>query len=310
MSKLKPKISIIENVPGITQAKILRPEIDLEQKKEIDYIWQELESYKGQKADLRKKNKITDEFIQRGLKLRKRKEDLLKFLTDKNYLIPVLKEIEQLFIKNGYSFTFRLLNSAWYGSGTKRERIIIVGVRKDLSAKFKYPKIKYNSRSIRTKFAEDMKNNKYLKPKTVNDALELIDSKSDDPDNLPMNHSEKTTLRFSYIPEGKNIVDVMHDLPEELKISSFYSRGNTMRLDGNQPAPTLVPGHSNFPVHPSENRSITVREAATITGFPINYKFFGTHTKRCEQVGNAVPPKLAEAIGKSCVNLLNSINQD
>lgn len=58
----------------------------------------------------------------------------------------------------------------------------------------------------------------------------------------------------------------------------------------------MVPGHSNFPVHPTENRSITVREAACITGFPIDYKFFGNHSKRCEHVGNAVPPKLAEAI--------------
>ena len=57
-----------------------------------------------------------------------------------------------------------------------------------------------------------------------------------------------------------------------------------MRLDDNLPSPTLVPGHSNFPVHPYEHRSITVREAATITGFPTNYKFFGNHTKRCEQV--------------------------
>ncbi len=72
-----------------------------------------------------------------------------------------------------------------------------------------------------------------------------------------------------------------------------------MRLDFNSLAPTLVPGHSNFPVHPSEHRSISVREAATITGFPLNYKFFGSHTKRCEQVGNAVPPPLSKAIAKS-----------
>ena len=81
-----------------------------------------------------------------------------------------------------------------------------------------------------------------------------------------------------------------------------------MRLNGNEPSPTLVPGHSNFPVHPKEHRSITVREAATITGFPLKYKFFGSHTKRCEHVGNAVPPPLARAIAKECVNLLNKYN--
>ena len=71
-----------------------------------------------------------------------------------------------------------------------------------------------------------------------------------------------------------------------------------MRLSFDSLAPTLVPGHSNFPLHPKYDRSITVREAATITGFPIDYKFFGSHSKRCEQVGNAVPPPLANAIAK------------
>ena len=51
--------------------------------------------------------------------------------------------------------------------------------------------------------------------------------------------------------------------------------------------------------------SITVREAACITGFPMDYVFFGSHTKRCEHVGNAVPPPLAAAIAKSAKNLLD-----
>jgi len=77
-----------------------------------------------------------------------------------------------------------------------------------------------------------------------------------------------------------------------------------MRLNGNKPAPTLVPGHSNFPVHPKFHRSITVREAAAITGFPIDYKFVGSHTQRCEQVGQAVAPPLSEAIGRTLKDYL------
>ena len=120
-----------------------------------------------------------------------------------------------------------------------------------------------------------------------------------------MNHSPKTVERFKYIPEGDNIANHMDTVPSELKISRFYSRGNTMRLNGNDASPTLVPGHSNFPVHPREHRSITVREAATITGFPINYKFIGSHSKRCESVGNAVPPALSEAIAKEVKKVLD-----
>lgn len=146
---------------------------------------------------------------------------------------------------------------------------------------------------------------------TVFDALEKIDYNNDeDTDNIPMLHSEKTKLRFSYIPMGDNISNHIEKLPEELKISKFYSRGSTMRLNGNLPSPTLVPGHSNFPVHPTLDRCITVREAATITGFPIDYKFFGSHTKRCEQVGNAVPPNLSNAIAKEVKNLLDKVYKD
>ena len=46
--------------------------------------------------------------------------------------------------------------------------------------------------------------------------------------------------RLKLILKGKNIVDVMEKVPKNLKISKFYSRGCTMRLDDNQSCPTLV----------------------------------------------------------------------
>ena len=52
------------------------------------------------------------------------------------------------------------------------------------------------------------------------------------------------------------------------------------------------------------DRNISVREAAQITGFPSNYKFYGNHTKRCEQVGNAVPIPLAFALANQCIKIL------
>ena len=147
--------------------------------------------------------------------------------------------------------------------------------------------------------------------KNIQDAFNLIDYEgknhpSVDLDNKSMNHNKKTIERFKLIPEGGNIADVIDEVPDELKISSFFSRGNTQRLDRNKPAPTLVPGHSNFPIHPSEHRSITIREAATITGFPLDYKFYGSHTSRCIQIGNAVPIQLSYNIALSVKNFLIS----
>lgn len=63
-------------------------------------------------------------------------------------------------------------------------------------------------------------------------------------------------------------------------------------------ASTLVAGHRALPVHPTQHRTITVREAARIQGFPDNYFFCGPRAAQPLQVANAVPPRLAEAVAK------------
>jgi DNA (cytosine-5)-methyltransferase 1 len=210
-------------------------------------------------------------------------------LSDNNKY-SVLDDIKQTYEKLGYRFYEKILQTDKYGGYTNRKRIIMVAVRNDITKEYVYP-------------AE--MNTNY----TLNDALNLIDyaginNPALDEDNKPMKHNKKTIDRFKLIPEGTNIADVIDDIPEDLKISAFYSRGNTQRLNRNLPAPTLVPGHSNFPIHPWEHRSITVREAATVTGFPIDYKFVGSHTSRCVQIGNAVPVHLSYNIALSVKKLL------
>ena len=305
---VKPKISIIENVPGIQNAKVLSQNASKEIADKIDDIWQKLEDYKGLKAYARKSNNITKEIQEKGKELRKEKEEMIDFLEKEHLLIPVIDDIKMIYDKLGYKVYMQVLNSACYGAATKRERVIIVAVRNDINFEFNFPEATYGNETFKEKYPYlYISKDKEIKPlRTVNNALNLIDySNKSDIDNVPMNHNPKTVERFKYIPEGDSIANHIDELPEDLKISKFYSRGNTMRLAGNEPSPTLVPGHSNFPVHPKENRSITVREAATITGFPIQYKFFGSHTKRCEEVGNAVPPPLSAAVAKSTKELLD-----
>ncbi len=307
----KPKISIIENVKAFLNGKVLKPDTPKEIKEQVDDIWQKLENFKGQKSDLRKKNKLSEEFEQEGLNLRKEKEKLVKEIKKNNYLISVVDDIYALYETLGYKVKHKVLNTAWYGAATKRERVIIVAVRDDIDFNFEFPKPKFHSQEISTKLEIEHQNSEFEKPVTLREVFSTINYKNkNDLDNVPMNHSKKTVDRFKYIPEGGNITDVMDMLPEDLKISSFYSRGNTMRLHMDKLAPTLVPGHSNFPVHPKEHRSITVREAAVISGFPLDYVFFGNHSKRCEHVGNAVPPPLAQALAAQCKVLLNSFYKE
>jgi len=304
---LMPKVSVIENVPSMMNALIPSSTLPQETRERISYICQQLENFKGIKAKLRKN----------GVKLSKKEEEEYKEIKRerkcleeilKKHSISVVQDIENIYKQLGYRVCKSKLNAAWYGSATKRVRLLIVAVRNDIKKDYEFPRIEYYDDYLGPTNGVKMKKN-VKKPRTVRDALGIIDYNGEnspkiDKDNQAMQHNGKTVRRFKYIPAGKNVVDVMDSIPKGLHISKYYSRGCTMRLSPDKPAPTLVPGHSNFPVHPTKNRSITVREAATITGFPLNYKFVGTHTQRCEQVGNAVPVELAAAIAKSIKKLL------
>ena len=306
VSEFLPKISIIENVPAMRTSLILKSGIDKKKLKEISYVWKQLDIFKGIKAKLTKKGKkLSTKELKKYNLIKSKKKKFEEFV--KNNSISVIDDIKHLLEKIGYKVYVENLNAAWFGSYTKRIRTFVIAVRKDIRKEFIFPTITNFDYKNKLNGFNIIKNPRPFK--TIKQAFDEIDyseknSPEKDLDNVPMNHNEKSVQRFKLIPKGKNIVDVMHKVPKNLKISKFYSRGCTMRLDDNSSCPTLVPGHSNFPVHPYEHRSISVREAAQITGFPSNYKFFGNHTKRCEQVGNAVPIPLAFALANQCIKIL------
>jgi len=70
------------------------------------------------------------------------------------------------------------------------------------------------------------------------------------------------------------------------------------RLVGNKPAGTIT--CNNFQrVHHTANRYLTVREAACLQSFPVNYQFFGSQVSMHRQIGNAVPVRLAKVIARN-----------
>lgn len=288
VKEIQPKIAIIENVPGMASMVIKNGhEFTNKEKEEINNAWNKLKKLNGLKSSIRK-GQANKEQIKEAQEIEKNKSEYRLLI--KKGSTNVIEDIKELYKKSGYVvLNPEILDASHFGAATTRRRLIIIAIRKDLDAsKFEFPP-RIN-----------------IKPKTVEEVFRKIDYKKKDIDNQPMNHSDKSKERFGYIPEGKNIVSVMDKIPKNLQISEFYSRGCTMRLARDKPAPTLVPGHSNFPVHPTENRSITVREAACLMGFPPNYKFIGSHTLRCEQVGQAVVVEMAEALAKVTSKFLKS----
>ncbi|MEK6955217.1 MAG: DNA cytosine methyltransferase, partial [Nanoarchaeota archaeon] len=89
------------------------------------------------------------------------------------------------------------------------------------------------------------------------------------------------------------------------KLSQGQRIGNyglsTKRLYGDRPSPTVTT--KNFFVHPTENRLLTPRELARLQSFPDNFLFEGTKTAMVKQIGNAVPPLLAEAIARKILEV-------
>ncbi len=116
---------------------------------------------------------------------------------------------------------------------------------------------------------------------------------------------EKQYLRLSSLEPGQ----AFKDLPEELKPKSGFS-GAYGRLDFQMIAPTITrwvfhPGSGRFG-HPKDIRTITLREAARLHSFSDDFRFVGTNTDRAGQIGNAVPPRLMEALSgniKKCLGL-------
>ena len=79
------------------------------------------------------------------------------------------------------------------------------------------------------------------------------------------------------------------------------------RIRWDKPSPTIVAHLSKdgyMFIHPTEDRTITVREAARFQSFPDSFEFLGSMTSQFRQVGNAVPPILAEAIGKAIMDII------
>ncbi len=186
------------------------------------------------------------------------------------------------FSKIGYTCYETILNSADFGVPQFRERVFIFGTLSDAPFMFPNPTHGNGLKDYETVGQHIMD--------LVNTKHESINGHS------ILNHSETVISRYKLIPEGGKLPPP-EQLPIEIRRKNF---GNTYkRLDRKAPSLTMVPGNNAFPIHPVEHRSLTPREAARLQTFPDSHKFIGDRRRQCILVGNAVPPLLAENIGKA-----------
>lgn len=217
-------------------------------------------------------------------------DDYIRFVVEKNPLVFVIENVRQLLtaekgkyfqrvkdaLANDYNITAAVLNDSDVGGYSTRERAIIIGSLKSVLGKIKLPKCIS------------------LRPKTVGEALSKV---TPDWENYrDVTEPKQTTIEaMRYVPQGGNF----NDCPEEIRVKHGWKKNthsNTFRrLSLTEPSITLTNWRKCCLTHPTENRILTVSEAAAIMGLEKDFPLSGSSLNaKQQQVGNGV----TQAIGR------------
>lgn len=189
----------------------------------------------------------------------------------------------------------KILKAIFYKVPQKRERVIIVGIRKDIPVDyFDFPK-------------------PYKKIYNLKDAFkkgELYDTDVPYSEGQKYPQTKKEVLEL--VPPGGYWRDLPLDIQKTYMGASFYlgggKTGMARRMSWEEPSLTLTCSPAQKQTercHPEETRPFTVREYARIQTFPDEWKFAGSVSQQYKQIGNAVPVNLAKEIGYSIISFLN-----
>lgn len=201
--------------------------------------------------------------------------------------------VEDLSTMNGigYSVVYQLVNASDYGVPQNRQRVLFVGVRKDLERTFKFPQ-------------KQKKDNLTLR--------HILDVPADVENNVDWPFSPQALEMINYINEGGSWKDVPYEhlaprfqrIRDDMKkyhSPNFYRRFSRDEICGTITA-SAQPENCGI-IHPTENRRYTVREVARIQTFPDDFKFVTDTPKNItamyKVIGNAVPVNLAYNIAKA-----------
>jgi DNA (cytosine-5)-methyltransferase 1 len=187
-----------------------------------------------------------------------------------------------------------VLKAIFHRVPQKRERVIIVGLKKELGLEFEFPR-------------------PHKDIYTVKDALKkgrLFDN--DVPSSPGQGYPARKKEIMAAVPPGGYWRDLPLDVQKEYMMKSFYlgggKTGMARRMSWEEPCLTLTCNPAQKQTercHPDETRPFTVREYARIQTFPDDWEFTGSISSQYAQIGNAVPVNLAEEIGYSIVRSLN-----
>ena len=179
----------------------------------------------------------------------------------------IFKDIMNSLEACGYNVKCRLMNTMYYGVPQRRQRLIWIGVRKDLNISPSYPK-------------------PFAYPITVREAFI----------GLPIQYQEKELPErekklWKRTKKGNNLSQAAVRLFNQKNCNFTHCR-----LDWNSPSPTICTVRDIL--HPDECRSLTIAELKRLSSFPDDFQFIGSFCQQWKVIGNAVPPLLIKAIAK------------
>ncbi len=227
--------------------------------------------------------------------------------------VPGLKRMDNGFFlkticddlhKLGYTPNVKILNAVDFGVPQRRERLFIVASKSGVV--FEFPKGNFRNNPITVKeaisdlpFLENgsMENKLLYKTRAISQYAKMMRMSSKHAkQNYVSKNSDIVVERYQYIKQGNNWKDIPKELMANYKDFSRCHSSIYRRLNENEPAVIISNYRKSMIIHPSENRGLSVREAARLQSFPDSYEFLGSLDQKQQQVGNAVPPLLAKAI--------------
>ncbi len=207
-------------------------------------------------------------------------------------MISVLDEI-------GYNVVpIQVLKAIYYRVPQKRERVFLVGIRKDINVAYHYPR-------------------PHTRVFNLVDALKKGDLYDCDvPDSGGSQYPEHKKKVLDMVPPKGYWRDLPVNIQKEYMGKSYYlgggKTGMARRIGWDEPSLTLTCSPAQKQTercHPDETRPFTVREYARIQTFPDDWLFAGSVSQQYKQIGNAVPCNLGQEVGFSIVKFLNDYYQ-
>jgi DNA (cytosine-5)-methyltransferase 1 len=187
----------------------------------------------------------------------------------------------------GYNVAYKVLRAQYLDVPQKRERLVIIGVRKDLNSEILYPKEK-------------------------NYTVSIGEALKDVPKSDGQVYTEKKRKIMKLIPQGGYWKDLPDSLQRDYMGASYFlgggKTGMARRLSNDEPSLTLTCNPAQKQTercHPIETRPLQVREYARIQSFPDSWKFCGSTASQYKQIGNAVPVNLGFHIGSAIIAILD-----